>query len=237
MNVWLFVRISGIAVGIATPLRLATMQGLITYDALFQSWMDSLSDIVELDFLTKLIGLFLHWGIDFVRSFGISVPDLQEVWRPIFVLNMLLLGAMARNSSVTSLVLFAPMIAIAGAIYTGLTGSAGLGLVIGLSGFIGAFIISANGGGLVAILVVLVMLVIDVNLAGTIGVDSLGVVGVLVAVVAVAVVSIIWGLVENSLKLSRELYTHPAFNCGVDILSVMFGSLIVASIFASPPVW
>ena len=35
MNSWLLVRIAGIVVGIATLLRVATNEGMVTYDPLF----------------------------------------------------------------------------------------------------------------------------------------------------------------------------------------------------------
>ncbi|MFN8947712.1 MAG: hypothetical protein ACK5YG_08385, partial [Alphaproteobacteria bacterium] len=94
---WVLVRIAGIIVGIATLLRLATTQGLVTYDPLFQEWMDRLQDIVELGFLTDLIEPLLHRFIDWVRSFGWQLPDLNDNWRPVFILSSLYLGAEARQ--------------------------------------------------------------------------------------------------------------------------------------------
>jgi hypothetical protein len=123
MNGWLLVRIAGIGVGIATLLRVATNEGIVTYDPLFLAWMDWLSDIVELGFLTKLIGPFLHWGIDQVRGFGISVPDLQDEWRPAFIFSTLLFGAIARNNSSPLLFLAASLASLAVAIWSGLSGS------------------------------------------------------------------------------------------------------------------
>jgi len=73
-----FVRILGIVVGIATLLRLATTQGLVTYDPLFQQWMDKLRDSVELGIPLDKLKLLLDKGFDWVRSFGISVPELQD---------------------------------------------------------------------------------------------------------------------------------------------------------------
>lgn len=94
---WVLVRIAGIIVGIATLLRLATTQGLVTYDPLFQEWMDRLQDLVELGFLTDLIEPLLHRFIDWMRSFGLHLPDLNDNWRPVFILSSLYLGAEARQ--------------------------------------------------------------------------------------------------------------------------------------------
>lgn len=94
---WVLVRIAGIIVGIATLLRLATTQGLVTYDPLFQEWMDRLQDLVELGFLTDLIEPLLHRFIDWLRSFGWQLPDLNDNWRPVFILSSLYLGAEARQ--------------------------------------------------------------------------------------------------------------------------------------------
>lgn len=78
MNGWMLVRIAGVVVGIAPLLRVATNEKLVTYDPLFLAWMDWLSDIMELGFLTKLIGPLLHSGIEWARSLGISVPALLQ---------------------------------------------------------------------------------------------------------------------------------------------------------------
>jgi hypothetical protein len=82
---WILVRAFGIVVGIATLLRLATTEKLVTYEPLFQQWLEVLTEFVDYAFLTKFIGPGLLLAIDYFRSLGIPVPDLQDEWRPAFV--------------------------------------------------------------------------------------------------------------------------------------------------------
>jgi hypothetical protein len=143
MNGWLLVRIAGIIVGIATLLRLATNEGLVTYDPLFLAWMDWLSDILELGLLTDVVHLLLKLAIDWAREFGWQLPHLQEVWRSVFVLSMLLLGAKMRHGQVWGRTLSAPVLGLFSAAYAGLTGDLASGVALGLSFTVaGAFIVS-----------------------------------------------------------------------------------------------
>jgi hypothetical protein len=181
MNGWLLVRVAGIVVGIATLLRLATNEGLVTYDPLFLAWMDWLSDIVELGFLTKLIGPFLQWGIEYVRSFGISVPDLQDEWNPAFVLSMLMLGAASRHGGRQWLLLSAPAIAIGISVWSGISGSlmpvAGLAFGIGFGlGTLGG--LGVGGVRLAEIAIIFVFIL-------TVGLLAFGVTGVVLVALAV----------------------------------------------------
>jgi len=208
MNGLLLVRIAGIIVGIATLLRVATNEGIVTYDPLFLAWMDCLSDIVELGFLTKLIGPFLHWGIDVVRGLGISVPDLQDEWRPAFVFSMLLFGAVARHSRGGWLLAVAPVGALAVAVWAGLSGS--LAPV--------AFVAAA------AVVVAVVAAAVVAPVA--------------VAVVAAAVVVYLFaGFVESRGGGWRALLANSNFNIGIDILFTMAISFVIAVAAANPPIW
>lgn len=60
MNGWLLVRVAGIVVGIATLLRVATSENLVTYEPLFQQWLDFVNDRIDWGFLTPFIGPFLR---------------------------------------------------------------------------------------------------------------------------------------------------------------------------------
>lgn len=132
MNGWLLVRIAGIVVGIATLLRVATNEGIVTYDPLFLAWMDWLSDIVELGFLMDVIQLGLNRVIDWVRSSGWNVPTLYESWRPVFILSTLYFGAYERNNPGWRSWLLIPAgaaVALTGGVIAGL--SPGPGMVAG----------------------------------------------------------------------------------------------------------
>jgi len=67
---WVLVRAFGIIVGIATLLRLATTEKLVTYEPLFQQWLEVLTEFVDHAFLIKFIGPGLLLAIDYVRSFA-----------------------------------------------------------------------------------------------------------------------------------------------------------------------
>lgn len=254
---WIIVRLCGIVIGIATLLRLATMQGLVTYDPLFQQWMDWLSDIVELGFLTKLIGPFLHWGIDWVRSFGMRVPDLQDEWRPAFVLSTLMCGAMARHGRIWWLGLAAPLVALAIAVWSGLIGLlAPVGLlplaaasaIFAIAGraarssspgfFAGVLShlawVAALGTASVGALVLLTLLGAG-PLVSFIRPSPVENFAVLIAFAGVML--LVGGLIRSVSGGWRAVCEDASFNIGVDILGVMLGALGIASLFANPPIW
>jgi len=239
-GIWTWLRIAGIVVGVATLLRLATNEGMVTYDPLFLAWMDWLSDIVELGFLTKLIGPFLHWVIEWVRSLGISVPDLQDEWRPAFVLSMLMGGAFARHSRGLWLFLAAPLGALAIAVWSGLIGSlAPVAVAVVAVAAFAAFIWTrvATGGlraNLAAYLIAIGFSVV-VGFASNVAFAASSVVAV--AVAAVAAVFLFSGIVWGSSGGWRAVLANASFNMGIDILGVMLGALGIASLFASPPIW
>lgn len=130
---FVFIRVAGIIVGIATLLRLATAQGLVTYDPLFQAWMDRLRDIIELSFVTDLIEPLLIRTVDWLRGFGVQLPELNESWKPVFIFGALYCGAFARNYPgwhKSFLVPAAIVFAFIGAVVAGLSNE--LGIVAGV---------------------------------------------------------------------------------------------------------
>jgi hypothetical protein len=256
MNGWLLVRIAGIVVGIATLLRVATNEGIVTYDPLFLAWMDGLSDIVELGFVTKLIGPFLHWGIDQVRSLGINVPDLQDEWRPTFLLCMLLFGALARHSRVWGLYLAVPVGALVFAICAGLTGSLQFVIIASFVGPIAFAVAGAFGGS-------------DTDDSDAVGAHAVGAHAVgasrISSIVAAVAVVVLFGvgfkfgmssaafaaavvfmvgctLLQNGITQSqaggwRAVFANSHFNIGIDILFTMAFAFVIAVAVANPPIW
>jgi hypothetical protein len=96
-------RIAGWLVGIYALLKLATATGAVTYTQVFQAWMDSLRDIVDLGFLlTPLKVAVILPALDFIRTFDIPIPPLQDHWQQVFLLMWLLSAAWARNLSESS---------------------------------------------------------------------------------------------------------------------------------------
>jgi hypothetical protein len=93
-------RIAGWIVGIYALLKLASATGTVTYTKVFQAWMNSLRDIVDLGFLlTPLKMAVILPALDFIRSFDIPIPPLQDHWQQVFVLTWLLSAAWTRNLS------------------------------------------------------------------------------------------------------------------------------------------
>jgi hypothetical protein len=230
MNGWLLVRIAGIVVGIATLLRIATNEGIVTYDPLFLAWMDWLSDIVELGFLTKLIEPFLHWGIDYVRSFGISVPDLQDEWRPAFVFSMLMFGALARHSRSGLLVAAAPIGAIIVALSCGLVGH--LVPVLAAVAAFNAFVTKSAVSTVAA--VVFFALAVTVH---SYGVNTIPATHIALSIAVVAFVFMMIESINPRYHGWRPVFASATFNTCIDILFTMSGALVIASLFANPSIW
>ena len=227
MNGWLLVRIAGIVVGIATLLRVATNEGIVTYDPLFLAWMDRLRDIVELGFLTDFIGPILHWGIGLVRSLGIAVPDLQDEWRPAFVLSTLLFAAIARHSRSGLLVAAAPVGALVVAVWSGLVGDL-FPIVLGV---------------IVAPVVVSVIIAAAAFAAAFAAAGSAiaAAVSDAVAVVAfvafVAVLFLFAGVIGGRDGGWRAIVANANFSTGIDILFTMGIAFVIAVAAANPPIW
>jgi hypothetical protein len=248
MNGWLLVRIAGICVGIATLLRVATNEGIVTYDPLFLAWMDRLRDIVELGFLTDLIGPFLHWGIDWVRSFGIGVPGLQDHWRPMFVLIWLLSASVARNQKIGLSTLGALSLAILFAltvsVTTGMLASDNVAIVTWPVFAFAAvvcvyFLISAvrnnDLGRLIVTLFWLFWLLLHAAIPGGLA-GQVAIPAIAILVFVGAFVSLAMGLLGGKGSFLERLQ-HPLVRTGLDVTSTMLGALFIASLAAKPPIW
>jgi hypothetical protein len=240
---WLLVRIAGIVVGIATLLRVATNEGVVTYDPLFLAWMDRLRDIVELGFLTDLIGPFLHWGIDLVRSWGISVPDLRDEWRPAFVFSMLLFGAIGRHSQGGWLLTVAPVGALAVAVWAGLWGSLVPVAFVAVAFTLVAVAVAAAArggaentvveGALAAVAAAFTVAVAAAAAAAF----TVAAAAVAAAVAAAAGVFLFTGFVESMGSGWRAVFANANFNIGIDILFTMALAFVIAVAAANPPIW
>ncbi len=225
MNGWLLVRIAGIVVGAATLLRVATNEKLVTYDPLFLAWMDWLSDIVELGFLTKLVGPLLFWGIEQVRSLGISVPDLQDEWRPAFVLTMLIFGAVARQLHSWSYTLWVPAFALGVALISGLYGTL---VLVGMFPIIFLLtVLFARTDSRWALLFFFI---------GALFLADKGVAVVAIAVAIAALAMLVEALVSTWRFGWYEDAARP-LNVGMDILGTMGIAFAIAVAVAEPPIW
>jgi hypothetical protein len=248
MNGWLLLRIAGIVVGIATLLRVATNEGIVTYDPLFLSWMDWLSDVVELGIPLDKLQILLQLGIEWVRSFGISVPDLQDEWRPAFVFSTLMFGAMARNSRSRGWLFAAPVGALVIAVWCGQTGSlapvavaaaftaafaAAFAVTKAVAVAVGEVAFAVAAAAVLAVAAAAAVLAVAVAAAAA---DLAVAVGEVAFAVA-AVTFLFAGIVEGWDGGLRGILANANFNIGIDILGVMLGALGLASLFANPPIW
>lgn len=244
-SVWTLVRIAGIIVGIATLLRVATNEKLVTYDPLFQQWLDIVSEFIDLAFLTQFIGPLLQHGIDYVRNFGIHVPDLQDEWRTAYILSMLMFGKLARHSRGWWALPAALLGALVVAVWSGLIGYlAPVAFAALAATFATTFARSAAAISLGRI-VVITLVTVTVTAAAaafTFAVSTAAAVAAaavlaVAAVTAVAALLLFHGIVEGSSGGWRAIFANPSFNMGIDILGVMLGALGFASLFANPSIW
>jgi hypothetical protein len=251
MNGWLLVRFAGIVVGIATLLRVATNEGIVNYDPLFRSWMDWLSDIVELGFLTKIIGPLLHWGVEQVRNLGFIVPDLQDEWRPAFVLGMLIFGTFTRHIPGNWLFAATPIFALVIAVVSGLQGTLEpVAAVAALSAVtIAAVVVATTSAYFVAAMAPITVVVAYLSAAAItaavaitaaaalVAAFTVGFVGAAVTIVAAALVLIFAaGFVSRS-RGWRALFASATFGMGLDILFTMAVAFAIAVAVANPPIW
>lgn len=233
MNGWLLVRIAGIVVGIATLLRVATNEGLVTYDPLFLAWMDELRDVVELGIPLDKLEILLVKGIELVRTWGISVPDLQDEWRPAFVFSMLLLGAVARNSQYRGWLFAAPVGALVIAVWSGLIGNLAL---VGVAASCVPVLRFGSGRALALVALVVVGSGVGITAFGL----DLVLIGAATVATFIALAAVLFmgiGIVKSWGGGLRGVFADANFNTGIDILAAMLGALFLASWFASPPIW
>lgn len=251
MSGWLLLRLAGIVVGIATLLRLATQEGLVTYDPLFQAWMDELRSLLEigviLDFVIQPV---VHWLLDAARSIGFQVPTLHELWRPTFVLSWLMLGTISRHRPSLLMLIAATILSVVFAVLCGLLGT----MMPAVFLFAFAPIFSVPSGGEDNAFQDPV--VIALPLAPFVAFLCLGLTGLAlrsvvpnadaslkfaiaatVPIAAGATLLLLFAAALSWRRGWRAVISHVSFNVGIDILGVMLGALFIASLAASPPIW
>lgn len=240
MNGWLLVRIAGIVVGIATLLRVLTNEKLANYDPLFQAWMDRVSDIVELGFLTDLIRPFLNWGIDQVRNLGISVPDLEDQWRPVFVLLFFLFAVVARHSRSVAAIPWAFLLALSTATAAGISGNVFTTTGMGVALYFSLHPDNLMGSRLAPVGMSAIAGFSGFFLNGFELVGANPIVALAAFILTFGVVSVSYGLtfaVPTAERTVTNLLTNRPIAIGIDILSVMLVALFFVSLFANPPIW
>lgn len=121
-SLWALARIVGIAVGVATLLRLASIGFNVEYNDLFKAFQDRMAAFFELggiiDFIEEWI---VHPTLHFLRDLNLPIPPLQDHWRQVFALTWLLLAAVARNypGNIVGQLLWAAVCALVTAVAVG----------------------------------------------------------------------------------------------------------------------
>lgn len=236
-SVWGLVRIAGIIVGTATLLRLALMEGLVTYEPIFQAWMDRLRDIIELGFLTDVIERGLLAAFERVRGFGIPVPELQPEWRPTFILTALLIGAIVRHTP-TALSIFLSSFGVLTALtVAGLTGNVLFSfLIICVWAYIPDLILFDRNFDWEEDVIRPILTLGALAVLGIFGRDFSDRFGIFLVFSVVASFGIVF-IVGSVRWRTCSLISNQKFNTGIDILGTMGLALGLAAIFADPPIW
>jgi len=238
-------RIAGWIIGIYAMLKLAAATGTVTYTKVFQAWLDQLHDFLGLGFILKpLTQAVILPTLDFIRSFDIPIPALQDHWQQVFVLTWLLLAASARNLSgsvptfvALGLAFFCTLLFCVAA------GTKPVGSVAVL------FVPAASFAAFFAILFVLrgdwrgaLTLAASVVLFAAAGLTSTTRVGIdpvtPAAVVFGGVVFfiLVFRLLFGKGTLSQRLQ-DPDAATGLDITAAMLGAFGLATAFADPPLF
>lgn len=250
-------RVAGIILGTFSLLLLAAHVGEIQYQKWFADWLhyvDGLALAYPLNFIKKLV---IDNILDYFRSLGFRLPELNEIWRPVFVLTWLCVGALARNSSSVLLLLGGGVVALFVSVVAGLSGDPRMGYIaLGIISFAAATVAlviwlnipnrnpmeaSIKRSLLVVFAFATVFFLadsvrpaIDYFTQGgepaSIDIVALGVLGVGVLCVVVPILSL-WG------RGFRAVMNDYFFNVGLDILSALGTALFIAVYMAEPRIW
>jgi hypothetical protein len=239
-------RIAGWIVGIYALLKLATAAGDVTYTMVFQAWMDSLRNVVDLGFLlTPLKVAIILPVMEMIRSFGWQIPTLQDHWQQVFVLTWLLSAALARNDSLgisTPVAIVAAFIATLAFCVAAGTTPVGSNAVITwpVAGTIAYLTIVAllNRSWLLALLglALAAFLAALGYFFGTTGEGALSLVTLAVVVGLSGLWFVVIGLLATKGRIRQRLQ-HPLAKTGLDITAVMLFAFSLATVFADPPLF
>lgn len=245
--IWRVLRVCGIAVGIFTLLRLATVGFGVEYQHFFQTFLDQVRNIVELGYLIdpleKLVKSFLQW----LRALNLSVPELKPHWQQVFTLLWLLLVAMARYSSgnVVLPIAYAFICALAAAVAAGTQELTSWAVLYWpLAGFflfgVGLYLPGAVSGreSRSGVLLVAAMVIVTAavgylfsspirSILGIVVVDSFTLLLLVIFVGGGGIASFAGGLLDKANRSWHERLTNPRTATGLDILGVLGGALFI----------
>ena len=239
-------RIAGWLVGIYALLKLAKATGTVTYTTAFQDLLEKLSSLLGLDLvLGPLKRELILPTLDLIRSFGCTIPPLQDHWQQVFVLTWLVTAAWARNASEgvptpvalgLAFICTLPFCVAAGTMPVGSAAVvfapvAGLGAFMAIRAVLrrdwwGALLIAAFAAPFAA--------------AGYfIGTTGEGTIALVWLAGFVGVVGL-WFLVDGLRDAEGTLWQRlqdPFAATGLDITAAMLGAFGLATAFADPPLF
>jgi len=238
-------RIAGWIIGIYAMLKLAAASGTVTYTQVFEAWLDQLRDILGLGFILKpLTQAVILPTLDFIRSFDIPIPALQDHWQQVLVLTWLLLAASARNlsGSVPTFValglafFFAlPFCVAAGTTPVGSVAVLFVPAVSFAAFFAMLFLLRGDlRGALTLAASVAVVAVTGLTSTTRVGNDAVTPAAVVFGVVMLFV--LVFRLLVTQGTLSQRLQ-DPDAATGLDITAAMLGAFGLATAFADPPLF
>jgi hypothetical protein len=239
-------RIAGWIIGIYALLKLAAATGAVTYTKVFQAWLDQLRDFLDLGFILKpLTQAVILPALDFIRSFGIPIPALQDHWQQVFVLTWLLSAAWARNLSgsvptpvALGLAFFCtlPFCVATGTVPAGSFAVAALP-VAGLLAFYAILtLLHGEGGGALLLAASAAAFAASGYFSGTTAEGT----GQLVLLAHGVGVAGLYFLVHGLLRAEGDFWQRlqaPGAAFGLDITAAMLGAFGLATAFADPPLF
>lgn len=125
-----YLRIVAILVGSFSFVRLLMLAKTIQYPVQLVEWLHQVEALVSSVSLDVLKLLVVEPVLNILRSHGWNIPQLDEMWRNVFVLNSLLLGSAARHQLKAGwLIAVSSMLGLMGAVVAGLW--PGKGIAVG----------------------------------------------------------------------------------------------------------
>jgi hypothetical protein len=224
-------RAAGILLGAFSLLLLATQTGEVQYKQWFADWLRYLEGWVfnvPLDFIKKL---FIDNIFAIIESFGWQLPELNDVWRHVFMLNWLIMAAFARNAGSIALWVFGFIVALYGALIAGLSGN----VLAGFSATAVAVAIGTSATRAALTFGFTVGAVIVAGFAIASATIPIWVVGALAAFISAWL--LVGGIRHNWSGGLRAVLNDFGFNIGLDVLFAMGIAFFFVAYMAEPPLW
>lgn len=124
-----YVRVAAIVAGSFALVRLLMLATTIQYPVQLVEWLHQVEGWVSSVSLDLIKIFVVDPVLNMLRSYGFIVPQLDDMWRHVFVLNSLLLGSAARHHLKAGwLVVMSSMLGLLGAVIAGLWPDKGIAI-------------------------------------------------------------------------------------------------------------